>query len=128
MVESGRRDGGGFPIDKWKIFEAELEQWDVYMQQQKMSWFFVKENNLEKRYFGYIKGNLEAAAAWGFILQQEDWNNCADYYVNEAKEKVTGKPYYFLKYYCAKTKLGEVDEVYKPEIGKYIDRLCPPER
>ncbi|MBD0263025.1 MAG: hypothetical protein ICV78_09960 [Tolypothrix sp. Co-bin9] len=119
-------DLDGFSYSQKQIFKKTLNDWNSYKQSQKFNWYFNSIDNLEEQFFYYSKNNGNIKAAWGFILQQEDWNGARIYYTLIRPERATGQPYYLLKYYY--NSIGKVNQeksLYDNETDKRVGELCP---
>ena len=116
-----------FTMNQWRKFKQVLLDWDQFMEDNKVEWKINGERNLEHNFYNFINRNPLACAAWGYILQQEDWNGAVVYYTSIAPDgTATGKPYYLLKYYCAMTGFCVIDVLYTREVDKNVGDLCPP--
>jgi hypothetical protein len=59
----------------------------------KLSWYRNRENNIEELFFNYSKDNGKVKAAWGFMIQQVDWDGAVNYYTKIAPDaNAMGKP------------------------------------
>ncbi|HEV2481562.1 MAG TPA: hypothetical protein VGS79_17950 [Puia sp.] len=116
-----------FSREQWQGFQQILTDWDDYMHSHKETWWKDGTKDLEKEFVSYIQERPEVCGAWGFILQQEDWNKAADYYTFVATDvQATGKPYFLLKYYCETTKNCTIDNLYTEEVErKGVGLYCP---
>lgn len=124
-------DGGElteFSNEQHNAFNQILADWDAYKQNNKLSWYRNGETNLEDLFFNYSKNNAKAKAAWGFIIQQVDWNGAVNYFTNVAPDaKATGQPYYMLKYYYNTIDKGtEHKALYDDATDATVTKLCPP--
>jgi hypothetical protein len=115
-----------FTREQWKEFDEVLNNWNNYMNENKMSWFKERSHGLEYYFYDYIRGHPKACGAWGFILQQADWNRAVSYYSANPDPGATGKPYYLLKYYCNESRQGSIDELYTDEVNERgVSIFCP---
>jgi hypothetical protein len=105
-----------------------LSDWDNYKENNKLSWYQKGESNLEDLFFNYSKDNGQVKAAWGYMIQQVDWDGAVNYYTNIAPDaKAMGKPYYMLKYYYAATsKDDQFEGLYDHKTNEAVGGLCPP--
>jgi hypothetical protein len=116
-----------FSLEQWQEFKQMLQDWDDYMSSHQEVWWRDGVKDLEKEFYHYISTNPVACGAWGFILQQEDWDGAVYFYNFTAPDaSATGKPYYLLKYYCATTNYGQIENLYTKEVNdKGVGPLCP---
>jgi hypothetical protein len=115
-----------FSLDQWRQYYDALEQWDAYMDNSKIAWYRQNQNDLEILFYQYIRENPTTCAAWGFILQQEDWQGAVHYYTKvDIDPTATGKPYYMLKYYSNATRYGTIEDLYTNNVDNQVGRLCP---
>jgi hypothetical protein len=118
---------GPFTSSQWEGMQETLGEWDQYMNTHKESWLRDGIGDLEKGYYDFLRGNPRACGAWGFILQQEDWDGAVTYYTVTAPDAAaTGKPYYLLKYYCASINNGNIEQLYTKAVeDQGVGRFCP---
>lgn len=116
-----------FSSEQWRQFKEVLDDWDHYMHTNKEVWWRDGVKNLENEFTTYINQDAMACGAWGFILQQEDWDGAVNFYTSIAPDATaTGKPYFLLKYYCATTGNCTIDDLYTREVdNKGVGTFCP---
>lgn len=124
-------DGGElteFSNEQRNAFKQILADWDAYKQNNKLFWYRNSETNFEDLFFNYSKNNANAKAAWGFIIQQVDWNGAVNYFTNVAPDaNAMGKSYYMLKYYYNTIDKGsEHKALYDDATDEAVNELCPP--
>jgi hypothetical protein len=108
------------------VYRKFLSEWSDFKRNQKLSWYLNSETDLEEQFYEFTKGYAAGKACWGFILQQQDWDGAVTYFTVIHPENVTGKPYYFLKYYYGSTgKLSMLDSLYDSETNDAVGLLCP---
>ncbi len=116
----------GYKADQENIFKQVLEDWELYKEMHKVPVYRAKTDDLEELFFMFSKDNALAKAAWGFILQEMDWDAAATYYSQFPHDPpATGQPYFFLKYYYYKTGHRETaDALYDDKTNESVDIIC----
>jgi len=116
-----------FTSEQLDDYKQILADWTDYKETNKLSWYLNHERNLEDLFFNYSKDNDKVKAAWGFMLQECDWEGAVAYFTKIAPDATaTGKPYYMLKYYYNTIgKDGAIEELYDHPTDKYVGELCP---
>lgn len=117
-----------FTSEQLDGFKQMLSDWDGYKERNKLSWYLNRESNYEDLFFNYSKDNGKVKAAWGYMIQQGDWDGAVNYFTKIAPDaKATGQPYYMLKYYYNTIGKGsEHEDLYDAPTDKYVGKFCPP--
>ncbi len=120
-------DNLGFESNQIENFKTVIDDWEDLKHKNKFKWYNEKLNNLEEQFYLYTKDDGNAKAAWGFILQQQDWDGAVDYYTYIAPDATArGNPYYLLKYYYNSTGKGnQFENLYDYKTDEGVAKLCP---
>lgn len=117
-----------YKVSKDKLCSCRLSLNGNVKERNKLSWYLNRESNYEDLFFNYSKDNGKVKAAWGYMIQQGDWDGAENYFTKIAPDaKATGQPYYMLKYYYNTIGKGsEHEDLYDAPTDKYVGKFCPP--
>lgn len=113
----------GFSPEQARKFHDFLNDWRNYCAANQDVWYKNTVTDLEGCFYDFIKNYPDRIAAWGFVVQQEDWDGLVNYYSYTAPDHTaTGKPYYTLKYYCDET---HRPKLYTEDVNNAVNIYCP---
>jgi hypothetical protein len=105
------------------IYQSALEEWNRYLDANKLKLFLSNANNLESLFIVYAKENSKLTAAWGYVLLSERENEIAEMFPTSNHLR----PYEALRYYFRQNGIvgQEFTNIYTLSVDQVVDILCP---